>query len=102
MDLMDFARYLGALLLVLGLVGGAGLAARRFGLGGLVKPSATRRLGVVETLTLGPRQRLLIVRRDGVEHLVLCGPEGTQVIETGIPAPIGPITAPLLASEATA
>ncbi len=100
MDLIDFARYLGALLLVLGLVGGAGLAARRFGLGGLVKPAATRRLAVVETLTLGPRQRLMIIRRDGVEHLVMSGPEGTKVIETGIPAQPMPITASLMASEA--
>jgi len=100
MDLMDFARYLGALLLVLGLVGGAGLAARRFGLSGLVKPSATRRLAVVETLTLGPRQRLLIIRRDGVEHLVMSGPEGTTVLESGIPAQPMPITASLMTSEA--
>ncbi len=101
MDLMDFARYLGALLLVLGLVGGAGLAARRFGLGSLVKPTATRRLAIVETLSVGPRQRLLIIRRDGVEHLVLSGPEGTSVIESGIPAaaPL-PITASLMTAEA--
>lgn len=100
MDVMDFARYLGALLLVLGLIGGAALAARRFGLGGLVRPLGTRRLSVVETLALGPRQRLLIIRRDGVEHLVFCGPEGTSVIESGIPAQPMPITAALMASEA--
>src|SRR5277367_6442435 len=96
MDVMDFARYIGALLLVLGLIGGAGLAARRFGLGSLVKPVATRRLAVVETLMIGPRQRLLIVRRDNVEHLVLSGPEGTSVLEAGIPAQAMPITAALL------
>jgi flagellar protein FliO/FliZ len=100
MDLMDFARYLGALLLVLGLVGGAGLAARRFGLGSFVKPLSTRRLAIVETLTVGPRQRLLIIRRDGVEHLVFCGPDGTSVIESGIPAASLPITAALMTGEA--
>jgi len=93
MDVMEFARYIGALLLVLGLVGAAGLAARRFGLGSLVKPVASRRLAVVETLMVGPRQRLLIIRRDGVEHLVMNGPEGTSVIETGIPA--SPVAAAL-------
>ena len=102
MDLMDFARYIGALLLVLGLVGVAGLAARRFGLSGLVKPIGTRRLQVVETLMVGPRQRLLIVRRDGVEHLILSGSDGTTVIETGIPAQAGamPITASLMTEGA--
>ncbi len=98
---MDFARYIGALLLVLGLIGAAALAARRFGLGSFVKPQATRRLAVVETLALSPRQRLMIVRRDGVEHLIVSGPEGTHVVETGIPAsaPL-PITASLIASGA--
>ncbi|MBV9541017.1 MAG: FliO/MopB family protein [Alphaproteobacteria bacterium] len=100
MDVMDFARYIGALVLVLGLVGAAGLAARRFGLGSLVKPVSTRRLAVVEMLSIAPRQRLLIVRRDGVEHLILSGPEGTSVIESGIPAPPMPITAPLMAEAA--
>ncbi|MEJ0027393.1 MAG: flagellar biosynthetic protein FliO [Rhizomicrobium sp.] len=100
MELMDFARYIGALLLVLGLVGAAGLAARRFGLGSLVKPSATRRLAVVETLTIGPRQRLMIVRRDNVEHVVLSGPDGASVIESGIPAQAMPITAALMTAEA--
>ena len=99
MDVIDFARYCGALLLVLGLVGGAALAARRFGLSGLIKPMATRRLAIVETLTLGPRQRLLIIRRDGVEHLVLTGPEGTSVIEAGIPAQVLPITASLMTAQ---
>ena len=99
MDVMDFARYIGALLLVLGLVGAAGLAARRFGLGSLVKPVAARRLAVVETLMIGPRQRLLIVRRDNVEHLVLSGPEGTSVLEAGIAAQAMPITSALLSPE---
>jgi flagellar protein FliO/FliZ len=102
MDVMDFARYLGALVLVLGLVGAAGLAMRRFGLGGLVKPQSTRRLSVVETLMIAPRQRLLIVRRDGVEHLVISGPDGTSVIESGIPAAAQRVTATLETSEAAA
>jgi flagellar protein FliO/FliZ len=100
MDLIDFARYIGALVLVLGLVGAAGLAARRFGLGSLVKPAVSRRLAVVESLMVGPRQRLLIIRRDGVEHLVLSGPEGTSVIESGIPAASLPMTHGLLSPEA--
>lgn len=98
---MDFARYVGALVLVLGLVGAAGLAARRFGLAGLVKPPATRRLAIVESLMIGPRQRLLIVRRDGVEHLVLSGPDGTSVVESGIRA-AQPVAASFATTEAAA
>ena len=100
MDVMDFARYIGALLLVLGLIGGAALAARKFGLGSLVKPVDARRLQIVETLGIAPRQRLLIVRRDNVEHLIMSGPDGTSVIESNIPVQAMPITASLALPEA--
>ena len=71
---------------MLALVGGAGLIARRFGVPGVTRPAADKRLAVVETLMVGPRQRLFIVRRDNVEHLLLSGPDGATVIETGIAA----------------
>jgi flagellar protein FliO/FliZ len=90
MDLLDLGRYLGALLVVLGLVGLAGLAVRRFGLPGLAKPGSARRLKIVESLMIAPRQRLLLVRRDEVEHLVMIGEGGASVIESAIPAPTVP------------
>jgi flagellar protein FliO/FliZ len=85
-DLIDIARYLGALMLVLALVGFAALAARRFGLPGIMSANATRRLAVVETLMLDARHKLFILRRDDKEHLVLVGPEGASVVESGIVA----------------
>jgi flagellar protein FliO/FliZ len=87
MELVDIGRYLAALLMVLALVGFAGLAVRRFGMPGIVKPHGMRRLQIVETLMIGPRQRLYILRRDNVEHLVLSGPEGSTIVESGIAAP---------------
>jgi flagellar protein FliO/FliZ len=87
MELIDFGRYLAALLLVLGLLGAAALAARRYGLPGIARGVTTRRLSVVETLMIGPRHRLYLLRRDGVEHLVLLGPQGASVIEAGTAAP---------------
>jgi flagellar protein FliO/FliZ len=97
MDLIDIGRYFAALLLVLALVGAAGLAMRRFGMPGLVKPQGQRRLEIVETLAIGPRQKLILLRRDDVEHLVLAGAEGANVVESGIPAaaklqPVGSAT----------
>lgn len=90
MEYVDALRYFGALLLVLALVGAAGLVARRFGLGGMTRAlGGTKRLAVIETLTVGPRQRLLILRRDDVEHLVLSGPEGATVVEANIPHKTG-------------
>jgi flagellar protein FliO/FliZ len=86
MDLVDFARYFGALVLVLGLLGFAWLAARRYGLPGIVQGQALRRLSIVETLMIGPRHKLVLLKRDGTEHLMLIGPQGAEVIESGIPA----------------
>ena len=86
MEFVDIARYLLALVLVLALITGAGLAARRFGVPGVTRAIAHKRLAIVETLMIGPRQRLFILRRDDVEHLILSGPDGTSVVESGIPA----------------
>jgi len=85
MDLIDIGRYFAALLMVLALVGAAGLAMRRFGMPGLVKPQGQRRLEIVETLAIGPRQKLVLLRRDDVEHLVLAGADGASIVESGIP-----------------
>lgn len=87
MELVDILRYVAALLMVLALIGFAGLAVRRFGMPGVVRPNALRRLAVVETLMIGPRQRLYLISRDGVEHLVMAGPDGIEVVERGIAPP---------------
>ncbi len=87
MEFLDIARYLAALLLVLALLGGTALAARKFGVPGVTRAASEKRLAIVETLMIGPRQRLFIVRRDRIEHLVLSGPDGALVIESGIAVP---------------
>jgi len=84
MDVIDLARYVGALLLVLALVGFAALAARRYGLPGVVQGNAQRRLALVESLMVGPRHKLVLLRRDATEHLVLIGPDGASVVERGL------------------
>ncbi len=89
MDIIDFARYFGALALVLALVGFAALAAKRYGIPGLAKVGGpARRLSVSETLMVGAKHKLFLFKRDGVEHLVLMGPQGASVIENGIAAPM--------------
>lgn len=75
MEILDIVRYFGALALVLALVGGAGIAVKRFGLPGIAGGS-NRRMRVVETLMLGPRHKLFLVRLDGQEHLIALGPQG--------------------------
>jgi flagellar protein FliO/FliZ len=87
MDMIDLARYFSALILVMSLLGFAALAARKYGLPGVTKGTAMRRLAIVETLMVGPRHKLFLFKRDGVEHLVLMGPQGASVIENGIAPP---------------
>ena len=88
MEFLDVLRYVAALLMVLALIGGAGLAARKWGVPGVTKAVADKRLSVVETLMIGPRQRLFIVRRDDAEHLIFSGPDGVCLVEN-IPQSFG-------------
>jgi len=77
MDLVEFARAIFALAVTLGLVGLAAVGARRFGPEWMARlhagQKARRRLAVVETLVLDPHRRLVLVRCDGEERLVLLG-----------------------------
>ena len=86
MDVIEVWRYVGALLLVGGLMAFALVGVRRFGIPGIAKPDRTRRIRIIETVMLSPRQRLVLIRRDDVEHLIAFGPEGACIIEKGIPA----------------
>ncbi len=95
MDVIDIARYAGALMLVLALVGFAALAARRFGLPGWTTGNVSRRLGVVESLMIDARHKIYLLRRDDCEHLVLVGPQGASVVESAIPAHAAPAVSPL-------
>lgn len=45
------------------------------------------RLAVVDAAPVDARRRLILVRRDGVEHLLLIGGAGDVVVEAGIGAP---------------
>lgn len=82
MDWVEWVRALFALLATLALIGLAFLAARRFGMIGGVRPGRERRLRVVETLMLDPRRKLLLVRCDDREHLLLVGPGGDRKLDT--------------------
>jgi flagellar protein FliO/FliZ len=86
MDLIDYGRFLAALLFVLGLIALVAWLARRFRLGPAGAVGAARRLGVIEILPLDARRKLVLIRRDDTEHLLLLGAEGSRVVEGGISA----------------
>ncbi len=89
MDFNIYLRFMFALILVLGLIGVLTWAARRFGFGGHLTPNAGKspRLSVVEVRTLDSRRKLVLLRRDGSEYLVLLGPNQDLHLEGGITAP---------------
>jgi flagellar protein FliO/FliZ len=84
MEFDTYLRFILVLVFVLGLVFALGWVLKRSGIGGNAMTGKGRRLGVVETAFLGPKHRLVLVRRDAVEHLVLIGPTYASVVETGI------------------
>jgi flagellar protein FliO/FliZ len=51
---------------------------------GLFGPKPYRRLGVVEHQSVDGKRRLVLIRRDDVEHLIMTGGPVDMVIETGI------------------
>lgn len=79
MDWLDWARAVFALIVVLALILGVAYGARRLG---MLQANAQgpRRMKVTESLMLDPRRRLVLVRLDDGEHLILLGPGGDIVI----------------------
>jgi flagellar protein FliO/FliZ len=85
MNVTTYLQFAASLVFVLALIGVAAVLARRLGFGqGARGGSGTRRLGIVEVLPLDGRRRLVLLRRDETEHLVILSATGEQVIEAGI------------------
>ena len=86
-ELTGVARFIVAFIVVLALIGVCAWLVRRFGSGAL-KATGGRgrqpRLAVVDAATVDTRRRLLLVRRDNVEHLIMIGGPTDVVIEANI------------------
>ncbi|MEI8396821.1 MAG: flagellar biosynthetic protein FliO [Rhodospirillaceae bacterium] len=98
LELETLLRFLSALVAVLALIGFAGWVLRRLVASGVLPSSllatgagSPRRLSVVEVRSLDVRRRLVLVRRDNVEHLLLLGVAADLVIETGIVPPFADV-----------
>lgn len=87
METENYLRFILALVFVIGLIGGIAYLARRLGFGypaQAIKGRNNRRIGVVEVAPLDARRRLILVRRDDVEHLLVVSPTSETVIERSI------------------
>ena len=82
----NYVQALVALVAVLALIALVAWGARRMGLAGVRGGGGRRdrRLSVSEVLAVDNRRRLLLVKRDAVEHLILIGGTGDIVVERSI------------------
>jgi hypothetical protein len=81
------ANFVIAFLLVLGLIGAGALLWRRFGVGPLrtTGPRGRQpRLAVIDVASLDARRRLVLIRRDNAEHLLMIGGPTDVVVESNI------------------
>jgi flagellar protein FliO/FliZ len=83
----DTGRFIVAFALVLGLIGAGALLWRRFGTGPL-SPLGPRgrqpRLAVIDAAIVDARRRLVLIKRDNVEHLLMIGGPTDIVVESNI------------------
>src|SRR5262249_30503434 len=79
-------RFFVAFLIVLGVIGAIWCTVRRFGSGRLGASTRGRqpRLAVIDYASVDNRRRLILVRRDNVEHLLMIGGPTDVVVEANI------------------
>jgi len=87
MGMDGYLRFILALVFVIALIGVLAVLTRRLGFGfpvGVSKSTGERRIEVVEIAPLDARRKLVLVRRDDVEHLLVVSPTTELVVERGI------------------
>jgi flagellar protein FliO/FliZ len=86
------ARFFIAFLVVLALIGLTAWLVRRFGanrLGGAGARGRQPRLAVIDAATVDGRRRLVLIRRDNIEHLLMIGGPTDLVVEPNIVRAVG-------------
>lgn len=89
MDTVDFPRFILAFVFVLGLIGLLAVLLKRYGNPQKyfsMKDDGSR-VRVVEVRYLDPKRRIVLLRRDAVEHLILLGEGRELLLESGIVPP---------------
>jgi flagellar protein FliO/FliZ len=83
MGLDTYLRFLIALIFVVAMIGALAWIVRRFGWANrFVAPAGKKRLSVLEVLPIDGKRRLVLLRRDTAEHLILLGIGGDLLIES--------------------
>ena len=89
MEIADYLRFAAAFVFIIALIGGCAWGAKRFGLASRLQggTTTTHRLSIVEIRPIDMKRKLILIRRDNVEHLILIGPDRELLIENAIIAP---------------
>jgi flagellar protein FliO/FliZ len=89
MEFSEIFRFVASLTFILGLIGVCAYVAKRMGLatGAISTTGTQKRLSIVEVKVVDAKHRLVLMRRDNREHLVLLGGENDLLIESGIEVP---------------
>jgi len=85
MSAMFFVKFISAFVLVIALMLLLAWFLKRIGLANNAIGSGERRLKLVEFLPLDNRRKLVLIRRDDKEHLLLLSSTGEIVVEQNIP-----------------
>lgn len=98
-DLNSLITYAAAFIFVIALIAiGAwvlkGLLAKGGSTAGNFLRGRDRRLGIVTHQSVDGRRRLILIRRDDVEHLIMTGGPVDMLIETGIKRPQSSVESP--------
>lgn len=88
MDSSQLLKLAAAFTFVMALMWGLSLLMKRLGYGQvMMKKKEDRRLKVIEYLALDTRNRMILVSRDDVEHLLLVNAEHSVIVEQNIKPP---------------
>ena len=82
MEGVDFIKYISALVFVIALIGTLAWLARRFLLGnpGIRQLQAEKKLHILETKSLDPKRRLVVLDWDGQEYLIVLGANSEHIL----------------------
>ncbi|WP_051609854.1 FliO/MopB family protein [Terasakiella pusilla] len=97
MEIADYLRFVFALAFVIAMIGILAFMAKRYGLGYRNGPRSTkRRLSISEIMPIDNKRRLVLVKRDDKEHLIVIGGTTDLVVEQNIIPPEASFSSHLL------
>jgi flagellar protein FliO/FliZ len=86
-DSVSYLKFFFALLFVIGLIGGLALIAKKFGVGnrGPMRRGRGNRLSIIESMQVDAKRRIVLIRCDNKDYMLLLGGVTELLIEGNLP-----------------